>query len=205
MSESHRRYVNRIPLPWGFVLFGKAMDAVSSLLCCPLKAVSALSKHDWQNFELCSRHKDDKSTSDHSDEKALPALRSAETCLLTQWEDSSSVPACAQPQSNLLSRLPYEIRRQIYEGILGGHLFHVVRLRERLAHVRCRAPYLHHGYTITTHNGCWGIMDKDMLHVRYLVSLSGERGRLALLKTCRQVYVDYSSLDFSLPWVKMSA
>ena len=193
MSDNGGMTLCERPSPRGlaFVLFGKAMDAVSSLLCYPCTAVSALSKHSWHDLRLCSRHKGENSSSDNSDQQALPTLRRAETSLLTQLEDSS-VPDDIQLQSSLLSKIPYEIRQQIYEEILGGHLFHIFRLRERLAHVICKVPHKHRGYTSKRPYGCWGTMDTDMLYVHYSVR-SRVRGSLALLKTCRRVYVGHPS------------
>ena len=102
--------------------------------------------------------------------------------ILTILESPAFIPIGAQTQSNLLYRLPYEVRRQIYEEVLGGHLLHVVRMMGRLAHVKCMYPSA--AGTNTRRHACWGYMDKDMVYRRGRPS---DGGLLSLLKTCRQV------------------
>ncbi len=100
---------------------------------------------------------------------------------LTLLESSASTPIGAQVKLSLLFRLPYEVRRQIYEEVLGGHLLHIVRMCGRLAHVKCMVPGA--VGTNTRRHDCWGYMDKDLIYRRGRPS---DGGLLGLLKTCRQ-------------------
>lgn len=86
-----------------------------------------------------------------------------------------------QSQSLLLSKLSLEIRRLIYEEVLGYKVVHILSLYKRMAHVRCNdaknsLPYRHRCFPgpvmVTGRSVDW-------------VSRSG--GLLGLLKTCRQV------------------
>ena len=113
---------------------------------------------------------------------------------LTLLENPALLPPIgAQTNSNLLLRLPYEVRRQIYVEVLGDHLLHIVRMHGRLAHVKCMVP--HAGGTNTRRHECWGYMDKDLIYRRGRPS---DEGLLGLLKTCRQAYVSILvSIDLS--------
>ena len=109
----------------------------------------------------------------------LPQHRSSVLSLL---ELPDYVPDNLQSRSDLLCRLPYEVRRQIYEEVLGGYLLHVVRMQGRLAHVKCWVPQAHG--TNTRSHDCWGYMDKEMIYLRGRPS---DGGLLGLLMTCRKV------------------
>ena len=102
--------------------------------------------------------------------------------VLTILESPVFIPIDGQTQSTLLYQLPYEVRRQIYEEVLGGHLLHIVRMMGRLAHVNCKHPSAMG--TNTRRHECWGYMNKDMVYLR---GRPRDGGLLSLLKTCRQV------------------
>lgn len=46
-----------------------------------------------------------------------------------------------QPASGFLTRLPLEIRQEIYAYVLGGNLIHILRKGKHLAHIRCKGEY----------------------------------------------------------------
>ncbi len=86
-----------------------------------------------------------------------------------------------KPPCSFLTKLPLEIRLQIYEYVLGGNLLHLVHIPRRIAHIRCRHPE-----------------PSDPLRKCRPASrtplnpwLRGvSTANLALLKTCRQIYCE---------------
>ena len=130
---------------------------------------------------------------------------------LTLPEDPSPRSTDLQPQSSPFLRLPYDIRRQIYEEVLGGHLIHIIRKvdrlaihrAERLAYVECIVldvyPTDTRAYCVninTLHNGCWDSQDAGMFGSYLERGWRPREGRvLCLLKTCRQVYVALPATD----------
>ena len=80
-----------------------------------------------------------------------------------------------QSQSLLLTRVPFDLRRLIWEYCLGGMILHVGishdSLDSRLSHVRCKT----HKTALFSHpHTCWDVPDS-------------QRNLLALLLSCRQV------------------
>lgn len=82
---------------------------------------------------------------------------------------------------HLLNKLPLELRLQIYEYVLGGNLLHLIQIPRRIAHVRCRA--LH----VPDHSRQCRPASRMPLHP-WLRTISS--ANLALLKTCRQIYIE---------------
>jgi hypothetical protein len=76
-----------------------------------------------------------------------------------------------------LFRLPLEVRRQIYEEVIGGYVIHIYSLQayKRMGHVRCKTPDII-GCTCRTRYKQKGAPDCD-----------GNIDLLAPLKTCRRV------------------
>lgn len=64
------------------------------------------------------------------------------------------------PQGNcaFLQKLPYDIRRIIYDEILSGNIFHIIRMRRRLRHLRCSTD---DGKPKDLRATCWGILTVD--------------------------------------------
>ncbi|KAL8782303.1 MAG: hypothetical protein Q9213_005497 [Squamulea squamosa] len=96
----------------------------------------------------------------------------------------SSLPQNLQRESLLLSRLPLELRQEIYTYVIGGSLVHVLRKGKHLAHVRCKRQtetdferYCRPHASYTCHSGMSTLG-------------STANGNIALLRTCRQVYVE---------------
>lgn len=96
-----------------------------------------------------------------------------------------------QSQCGLLTRLPPEIRQEIYVLVVGGNLTHVVRKDQKLAHVRCKLECetdffrrCRRAAAGTCHDGA------PML-------ASTSNGNLALLRTCRQIYIEAVELMYS--------
>ena len=99
---------------------------------------------------------------------------------------TSCIPRLKEPRGNIensscsfLTKLPLEIRLQIYEYVLGGNLLHLVQIPRRIAHVRCRLerpsdPLRACRPALRTPLNPW------------LCTVS--TGNLAMLKTCRQIY-----------------
>lgn len=86
----------------------------------------------------------------------------------SRWWNPLSKPTQAQlrqctltqSQSSLLTRLPREIRQQIFADVLGGHWLHLVRAPNRLLAIKCAqepAVDAHANTATTCDHGCWGV------------------------------------------------
>lgn len=82
----------------------------------------------------------------------------------------------------LLDRLPPEIRLEIYTYVLGRNLLHLVQGEERISHVRCRASS-----ATDFRRTCRPAAANT---ARRILPGSTSNGNLALIKTCRQVYIE---------------
>lgn len=108
--------------------------------------------------------------------------------------DISKTQRTAHQAHSSLFRLPLEIRTLIYRNVLGCGVVHILRMHKRLAHARCVGNLQD---TDMREHPCWG---NSALYPGYRYS-SGyfsspvggiparDGGLLALLKTCRRVYV----------------
>jgi hypothetical protein len=98
-----------------------------------------------------------------------------------------------QSLSNLLSRLPKEVRQLIWKEVLGGHWLHIVRAPKRLVAIKC-CEVPERGAD-TRHHSCWGMtINERRLYPApgfYMGSMAGSEAvtanLLPLLKTCRQM------------------
>lgn len=89
------------------------------------------------------------------------------------------------PQSNshFLQRLPYDIRRIVYEELLCNNIFHIIRMRRRLRHLRCSTE---DGEPRDLRATCWGILKVDERPIKEFYSdRRTDGGILPLLRTCR--------------------
>ena len=89
------------------------------------------------------------------------------------------------PQNNclFLQRLPYDIRRIVYDEILCGVIFHIIRMRRRLRHLRCSTE---NGEPRDLRATCWGILKVDERPIKEFYSdRRTDGGILPLLRTCR--------------------
>lgn len=94
----------------------------------------------------------------------------------------STTPFSRTVNSNcpLLTRLPPEIRLEIYRYVLGDNILHLVQGVKRISHVRCRAT------TETDYvRSCRPLAANT---AGRLLPGSTSNGNLALVKTCRQIY-----------------
>lgn len=94
-----------------------------------------------------------------------------------------------QPHCLFLQKLPYDIRRIIYDEVLCGNIFHIIRMRRRLRHLRCSSE---EGEARDLRKTCWGILRVDGRSIReFYDDRMGGRGRrtdgdvLPLLRSCR--------------------
>ncbi|KAL8743659.1 MAG: hypothetical protein Q9190_004017 [Brigantiaea leucoxantha] len=102
------------------------------------------------------------------------------------------------PQCYLLNRLPPELRRNIYIHLFGRNTIHIANLGKRLAHVRCNSDGR------DPDRMCYPAAQFYNAQ-RYIVPISN--GNIALLKTCRQIYVEaidilYSSSTFDFDRIR---
>lgn len=89
------------------------------------------------------------------------------------------------PQTNslFLQRLPYDVRRIVYDDILCGNIFHIIRLRRRLRHLRCSAE---EGEVRDLRQTCWGILMVDGRSIRdFYNDRRTDGGVVPLMRTCR--------------------
>ena len=89
------------------------------------------------------------------------------------------------PQANcaFLQKLPYDIRRIIYDEILSGNIFHIIRMRGRLRHLRCSTE---DGEPRDLRSTCWGILKVDERSIReFYNDRRTDGGIVPLLRTCR--------------------
>ena len=111
----------------------------------------------------------------------------------------------SQSQSLFFSRLPPEIRQQIYLHTLGEKTIHLVPKHSRLDHVLCTESY----YPNLSSHACWIIRSTSAsIGVAYILreknwSGAGD-GLLNLLQTCRKIYSEavhvlYARNTFDVP------
>lgn len=104
----------------------------------------------------------------------LPRERSLTAPLLQQAHEEQLQQTYVQQQSSLLIKVPFDLRRLIWEYCLGGMTLHVgIRhdlLESRLSHAKCTIPQT----TLADWHACWGT--------------KGSQGSLiSILLSCRQV------------------
>ncbi|MCJ1470032.1 hypothetical protein MMC07_008677 [Pseudocyphellaria aurata] len=91
------------------------------------------------------------------------------------------IPPNPQLDCALLSRLPLELRLQIYAFVFGGPVIHLVQIPRRIAHTRCRLSAAQDA-TRKCRPATWAPLDSRLGTVA--------TANLALLKTCRRVYTE---------------
>lgn len=103
--------------------------------------------------------------------------------------------AAPQEECTLLTKLPWEVRQMVWEKVLGGETFHIIRMKTILSHVRCTMTDEVRGEAV--HHRCWGFYTRPLMSGRTATPgpYHGPRtgfsshagGLLPLLKTCRQM------------------
>jgi hypothetical protein len=103
-----------------------------------------------------------------------------------------------QSQSRLM-QLPYELRQMIWRATIGDSTFHMILKRNKLGHIRCKAPSavdcpLGYNGTTLSRECCWGTVDSANIWLPSAThSDEGTDGDLLpLLQSCRQMYVQPS-------------
>jgi hypothetical protein len=124
---------------------------------------------------------------------AAPLLPVEPRALTSPLPDASKQQTNHQPQSPLF-KLPYELRLQIYELVLGsedGKVLHIIEDRGRLSHIRC---YHIGGVSGDIEKTGW---ERDCCNPWRdpPPGLGRHKNLLALPKTCRRMYV-YHFLPF---------
>lgn len=119
-----------------------------------------------------------------------------------------------QTKSLLLSRLPLEIRLQIYEYVLGGELIHLVQIPKRIALVHCQLvnqPGNCQRFCCPPAIAKWPTNYSDNAHMRRpsdnmgyyifdvqeILRASLSNANFAFLRTCRQVYMEAINIPYS--------
>ncbi|KAL8933674.1 MAG: hypothetical protein Q9216_006259 [Gyalolechia sp. 2 TL-2023] len=118
--------------------------------------------------------------------KAKEAMENAPSPLPNSRPRSLSLYRFGEPKSPcyLLSRLPFEIREEIYRYVIAGHLVHVARKGKKLAHVRCYSSWPSDLLRRCRPAAARTCHDYDPLLA------STANGNVALLRTCRQIYAE---------------
>ena len=121
--------------------------------------------------------------------KFLPLQRGRRLSISSSAESQDSEPQIAfQQQSRLLTKLPLEIRQQIYSHAVAYRVIHITLLQSRLGHVTCCEPFggpvPHDCWHRPPHSPQW---DHDQRHKSHCDDRDGLSN---LLKTCRQIYCE---------------
>ena len=91
------------------------------------------------------------------------------------------IPPNPQLDCALLSRLPLELRLEIYGYVFGGTVIHLIQIPRRIAHTRCRLPG-----PADPIRDCRPAIRVPLHPLLGTVATAN----VALLKTCRQVYTE---------------
>ncbi|KAL9008651.1 MAG: hypothetical protein Q9173_006244 [Seirophora scorigena] len=97
----------------------------------------------------------------------------------------------SQAQSAFLTRLPLEVRQEIYTYVIGSNLAHIVRKGRKLAHVRCK-----HTQEMDLLRWC-RTAAIGTCHDNASMLASTSNGNIALLRSCSQIYNEAISLLYS--------
>jgi hypothetical protein len=120
-------------------------------------------------------------------------------------------PVNPQSGSPLFAKLPPEIRLIIYQYVFGDEAVHLVQLKSKIRHVRCRHTFS----SLDSHRLCCPItparwragaatndgQSDSMLypHTHPALPHTLSNGSLALLRTCRAVYAEAADLPYATP------
>jgi hypothetical protein len=120
-------------------------------------------------------------------------------------------PVNPQSASPLFGKLPTEIRLIIYQYVFGDEAVHLVQLKGKIRHVRCK----HTSSSLDSHRLCcpttparWragaathdGHSDSMLYpHTHRALPNTLSNGSLALLRTCRAVYAEAADLPYATP------
>ena len=108
----------------------------------------------------------------------LPEIPQKSSFIAKPKQRTSSQTDCL-----FLQRLPYDVRRIIYDEILCGNIFHIIRMRRRLRHLRCSAE---EGEVRDLRQTCWGILMVDGRSIRdFYNDRRTDGGVVPLMRTCR--------------------
>jgi len=94
-------------------------------------------------------------------------------------EDARQIINTDQQTVSLLFKLPREVRLMIYEEVLGGKVFHIVRRKEKLGHKLCKGSG-NPDQCISDH--CRGFKAASGVH-----GGRGDGGLIQLLQSCRKM------------------
>lgn len=111
---------------------------------------------------------------------------------ITKIPDRATNP---QQQSALISKLPPELRRIIWQQALGGKLLHITRAKKKLLAINCPVECPVQSDRIS--RACWGLQDRNtrLFPGHYLRPFPGSKavpgGLLSLSRTCHAMLVLY--------------
>ncbi|KAF2250713.1 hypothetical protein BU26DRAFT_562678 [Trematosphaeria pertusa] len=122
---------------------------------------------------------------------------SEKTAIYPQRERGRTVE---QTHSRLM-QLPLELRQMIYRAVLGDSTMHMILKRNKLGHLRCKAPSAlecplgYNGRTLSR-ECCWGTVDSANIWspMSGNVDEPTDGNIIPFLQTCRQIYSE--SIDF---------
>lgn len=106
------------------------------------------------------------------------------------YDEDVRQPLNANPQNtSWLFNLPKEVRLMIYEEVLGGMVFHIVRRKDKLGHKLCKGSG-DPEQCISNH--CRGFKIQSGVHAG-----RGNGGLIQTLQTCRKVYSEAINILYS--------
>ena len=124
---------------------------------------------------------------EHEYAKWRPAELPPRTHRLTPSPSNASLPFALEPQSQspLFSRLPAEIRLQIYKAVLGDKTIHILLQNLGLSHVVCYEPWKEDWWRHTCLGPAWEAVGTYVGRTKSGGTTDG--GKLDLLVSCRRV------------------
>ncbi|MCJ1465711.1 hypothetical protein MMC07_004330 [Pseudocyphellaria aurata] len=118
--------------------------------------------------------------------------RAREPRKVSRWRRKLSTSGNYAPnvECALLSRLPFELRLEIYTYVLGGNLLHIYHVPRRLVHKRCRMQSVENkdwrwNCCRTTRRSSTNPKVREVVYLGPVLSLD-----IAFLQTCRQIYLE---------------
>ena len=111
----------------------------------------------WRNETALTKYQQRLEIEAQKDLTPMPSLRKTLTIIDLADPDVFFPRVINQVNSALFNRLSLDIRKLIYECVMGDKCFHIVRKGKRLAYLLCQAQ------TPGSHerDGCWGYENGD--------------------------------------------
>jgi hypothetical protein len=200
-----RKFVDKIPVPVLWVYFILTLPLYCLATCFILTFLSCL--QPYIRSYLCKRdnkrrrEKNRKEIIDHTPK--ILGLRKGRSLSIGKPEfpiETNITPTVGAPrdkwktttdeQANCgLFKLPYELRRQIFEEVVGGYMVHIYFMEKYLpmAHSRCKPAREGKCECPCFENGLWRAYQPRVKKQKGALDEWGQCELLAISKTCRRM------------------